>query len=497
MNMIRTLSNLSAVLVLTVLLCGDIAAMDVFPEKNDSAGDAFYGNRVAFFCQAGLSMELNAAAMKSIVELSNLFMELGRFYPVEPQKTAADQVTGPGDFDKKARDLGCGLYAVIYIDRRGDTYLATISFHSLKDEYSSLSRQIALRTSVLNNIPLKLAREAAYIHQDLPLKASVVESGQGKALVTAGQWHGLTPGRYATDRGPIEVIGVTRYTSLVKTGSALEPGSSLVINVFPGYKASVRRLEANIDRNTMFHFTPGPEAYKGDDPGKRFAKALCVINNGASLVVPGYGSYLACGYLGVKKKVSIPNVVLTVALVFTQFTLTEMMTEFKTNFAPWIRDSDKTVAVQNLQIFCWSSLLSTYAASFLDQLSYQYTLEKKLPPFFEHRNTAAAFLSLLVPGGGLFYKGFRIAGWSFYFAEMALAGYGAWSTGHDRNFRYAFSALALVKAVDILCAYLLEPTYAVYRSERERQINRATVSVNIVPDHQGKSVVTVSCGMRF
>jgi hypothetical protein len=469
------------------------------PEGPDVTAE-FSGDLVAFFYQAGFSMELNAIAMKSLLELSEVFMKLGRLYPVGGRTVdQALAAAGPGaDYDVVARDLGCSLYAMVSLSRQGEHYLATIAFHALKDHYRGFARQVTIRSAVLNNIPLKLAREAAHLHRDLGLTAPVAgDAGAGRVYIGAGQWHGLVPGRYNSDRGRVDVIRTFRYASLARVAGNNAAGSALAIRTFPDYVKVVHELDESIDRNTVFHFSPGADAYKGDDPGKRFAKALAVVNNGASIILPGYGAYMACGYLGVKEKVSIPGVVLSVALVFTQFTLTEMMTEFKTNFAPWIRDSDKTRAVQNLQIFCWSTLLSTYAVSFLDQLSHQYTLARKLPPLFEHQNRTAAFLSLIVPGGGLFYKGWRIGGWSFYFAEMALAGYGAYSTGRDKNYRYAFGALALVKVIDVLCAYLVEPSYPVYRQERERQAGRVSFSLNVIPDNESGNYFMVSSGVSF
>ena len=77
---------------------------------------------------------------------------------------------------------------------------------------------------------------------------------------------------------------------------------------------------------------------------------------------------------------------------------------------------------------------------------------------------------------------------SVYFSEMILAGFGAYSTGVNDHYVYAFSALAAVKLLDIICAYLIDPSYSVYRIEKERQISRVTMSFNILP-HPDDEVV--------
>ena len=456
------------------------------------------GAKAAIFYQAGLSMELNAIGMKTVVETAGVFTRLGRFYPVDCDSTgsAISGSASAGDYTGIARDLGAAICCVVYLERAGDMYLAVLRVSALDGRYKNLETQTTVRSRIINNIPLKVAREVAWLHRDLGLYAPLIGISGGETLIGAGEWHGLKPGSYSTDRGKIDVLKTSRNSSVAACESLGDAGG-LAIEIYPAWKEAVHELDEAIDRNVIFASSMTVEQLKGDDPGKRFAKAFCLINNGASLILPGYGSYLACGYLGVKQQVSIANAVLTPLLVFTHFTLAGMMTGFKTNFAPWIRDSDKTAAVQNLQIFCWSTLLTTYAASFLDQLAYQYELTRKLPPFFTHRDQAAAFLSLLVPGGGLFYKGYRIAGWSFYFAEMALAGFGAYSTGDGSDYGYAFGALAIVKAIEIVCAYLIEPSYEVYRLERERRAGRISFSLNVLPDHLGKNVFMASCGMRF
>lgn len=457
---------------------------------------------VAIFYQPSLSIEVNAISIQSLYEMTGVFNSLGRFLPVEDSRMKGllqeGDISEAGGYSTIAEKLQCHIYILITVYRQGPYYFAKLAIEPVRDSLKHLKRTITLRSAIAANIPYKLAREIAFFHKGLELNAEVIEGNGDVLLVSAGEWHGLAAGRYSSSHGVIEVLKASRYRSYIRTQNQVRANEEVSIKIVPDYKKEVAAYERKIDEITIFNYSVSIESIKGDNPEKRFVKAFCLVNIGASIVLPGYGSYLSTSYLGVKqKKVSIFNVVLTPVLVFTQLTLVEMMTGFKSNFFPWNRDSDKSIAEQNLHIFCWSTLLTTYSASFLDQLAHQYGLAKKLPPFFGNRNISSAFFSLLVPGGGLFYKGHRVAGWSFYFAEMALAGYGAYSTGLNDHYKYAFSALALVKLIDIVCAYFVEPSYVNFRIERERQLSRVSVTFDSFPDQSGNNITAVRVIKRF
>jgi hypothetical protein len=91
-------------------------------------------------------------------------------------------------------------------------------------------------------------------------------------------------------------------------------------------------------------------------------------------------------------------------------------------------------------------------------------LESVLPPLFEDRNYMAGFLSAVVPGGGMFYKGYRHYGWGFYLTELGLASYGVKNRGH-KNGKYALIALGAVKGLEILTSIIIDPSYRYFRNE--------------------------------
>ena len=105
----------------------------------------------------------------------------------------------------------------------------------------------------------------------------------------------------------------------------------------------------------------------------------------------------------------------------------------------------------------------------MDQLAIQFSTTEHVPPFFSDKDNVAAIFSLLLPGGGSFYKGNRITGWSFYFSEMITAGFGIYNYKESSG-KYYFYALGAIKIIDIIYAYLAKPSYAFYNFENERSI---------------------------
>jgi hypothetical protein len=153
------------------------------------------------------------------------------------------------------------------------------------------------------------------------------------------------------------------------------------------------------------------------------------------------------------------------------------MTRFQGNFYPWVRDSDKPARVQNLQIFLWSTIPLTFSAGYFDQLAYQFHRTEYLPPFFLYRDNMAAFLSAVVPGGGLFYKGYRLPGWGYFFTEMSLAGYAVYNWDRGNRGRYALSAAGIIKLLEIVNAYLIPSSYRFFNLEVDRSTRDFELSV--------------------
>jgi hypothetical protein len=254
---------------------------------------------------------------------------------------------------------------------------------------------------------------------------------------------------------------------------------------YPDSQKIVKQLNGELEHTIDYKYGLHNTLLKGADVEKKYLEGVCVINPGANACIPGYGAHLATRYLGFQDvSPSIPGIVVTCALFLTHLTLTESMTAFQTNFFPGIKDSDKTWGIYNLQIFLWSTLPVTATIGFLDQLAHQFKATEHLPPYFENRDVAALCMSAFIPGGGLFFKGYRLAGWAYYFAEMALLGYGTYvydQKNRNNNYMYAFIAVGVVKLAEIFNAYFIKSSYAFYNNEKNRGTDRNPVSFNITP----------------
>jgi hypothetical protein len=187
---------------------------------------------------------------------------------------------------------------------------------------------------------------------------------------------------------------------------------------------------------------------------------------GANACLPVYGSFLAVEYLGFNEAELHTAGFATALFSFgAQLSLTEFMSGFKTNFFPWIKDSNKGEALFRLQKFLWCSIPLTFTVSYLDQLAWQMNRSQTLPPFFRYGDGAAAILSLLFPGGGLMYKGHYAAGWGYYAAEMGAAGFAFYNL-RTREGNYALGGLGVLKILEVLHAFMAEPAYPFYRLEK-------------------------------
>jgi len=132
--------------------------------------------------------------------------------------------------------------------------------------------------------------------------------------------------------------------------------------------------------------------------------------------------------------------------------------------------------MQDLQKFLWATLPVTFSVAYMDQLAYQFTSTEHLPPFFKDKDNMAAVFSLFIPGGGLFYKGHRLAGWSFYFSEMMTAAYAVYNN-ESKPGKYALYVLGAIKLFDIIYAYFSTPSYSFFNLEKERMIEPAFLNM--------------------
>jgi hypothetical protein len=459
-----------------------------------------------FMLQNSGVLQYNALSQKSVQLVMDTFDRLGRFQPIDaalvqkameniPEGSASEQV-----LLKTAEQLNADLYALVTVSVMGNYIVGTLAINPVSQFYKDMKKGITVRSMVLMNIPLKLAREVALLHKKLPVHTQVLEKRDGLYLLNAGQWNGLAPGRYRTDRGPsITIHNTGRYQSLASIPASLLKVKRFAIMQYPSVKGALEELDDRIDYNTNYKYSIATAAGgQGLDPEKKFTQSMCLINLGANACLPGYGSFLSTSYLGFKKTTpSIPGIVFTSLLIVTHLILPECMTKFKINFFPGVMDKDKTVDMNNLQIFLWSTLPLTVSVAFMDQLAYQLTANNVLPPFFIKKDETALILSIFIPGGGMFYKGYRIPGWGFHLSEMFLAGFCVYTKNEKKKVVWGGITLGGVKLIEMMTAFLCKPAYKFFNLEKEGQIQQTSLSMDVHPTETGDMIYRLGLSYHF
>jgi hypothetical protein len=461
------------------------------------------GNMV-IFTVPGRSIELNAIMNESAGTIIESCSRLGRFMAVEENRKAwaAGEVTGKTgeEFYRKTADiLKAEIYMVINAYRLGKRIFSELRIVSLSKEYRDIQGLYLVKSRIGLNIPLKLAREVARLHHKIRLRAGIAgRRSDGNLVIDAGQWHGLSAGKYRTGEGKgLEVIKTGRYRSVIRTESEVK-GHSLIIDILPDPEELIDELEERIKRNTLFKYELKNTLLKGVDDEKRLINGTCVINTGANVCMPGYGSFLSVRYMGFETDdPAVYGIALSSGLIAAHLLLPVSLERFRINFFPGVNDDEKSENVKNLQYFLWLSLPLTFSASYFDQLAYQYRKKEHLPPFFQNPDVAAATFSLFIPGGGLFFKGYRLTGWGYYLTEMFLAGYGIYHLDDDKKSLSAFSIFGVIKGLEIITAFLIKPSYGFYNREMEKGIKRIGMSIDIKRVNDTENIYSLSLSYRF
>jgi hypothetical protein len=483
---------LGAAAVLALLAAAPLAAAEREPVPGS----------IAIFPLSQPSIQLNALADKSAESAADAFSRLGRFLPrpaASVQKAMEGLPDGFGEEDLRnaAARMNADLFAIISVTSMGSTIVGTITIRPVSPRYSAMNKSVSVRAAIPMNIPLKLAREIALMHRHLPLEADILEKREGLYLLSAGQWQGLSPGQYRTSTGEMLTIRTTgRYRSLAAMPESAARAGRITIRAYPSPRALLREIDNRIEHNTYYRYSLENANPEGGDPEKKFATGMCLINPGANACMPGYGSYLSTAYMGFKSTTpSVAGIVFSSLLIVHHFLLPEYMTKFKINFFPGVMDSDKTTDMNNLQIFLWSTIPLTVSVAYLDQLAFQFTENSVLPPFFYNKNEAALVLSLIIPGGGMFYKGHRIPAWGFHLSEMFLAGFCVYTKDEKKKVLYGGIALGAVKLIDLVSSYFSPPSYSFYNLEKEGRIALASPLMSIDLADSGEPVLKlgISC----
>jgi len=427
--------------------------------------------------------------------------EAGRLIPVEYNyKKAAIKKSEGADRENlylnSALYLKADIYAVITsYDENGD-YVLKLDLIPLNDKYKGLKSVKILRSRIPENLPLKSAYEFAGILKNLTLKSNVIKvQDDGAAIVNSGQWHGLEAGDYSTDAGKITIKNVSRYTSVVR-GINFKEGQNLEFKILPDIDKYRKKINYRITENTVRVYGTDEILDKRDGSVKDSIQGTCIINQGANFCLPGYGSFLSVEYMGVANgKPDYAGVFIASSLTAVHIGLVPVLTDFKVMFFPWMDDPGRTERMQRLNYFTWGTIPLTFTASFFSQLAYNYKEKNLLPPVFADRNTSAAVVSLFVPGGGMFYKGYRWTGWGVYLGELSLAGYAVYTD--DRSERaLLLGSLAMFKCAEILVSYFIPPSYSFFNREVS-SIDDADFSIGLSRNYAGDGELTASVSCRY
>ncbi len=427
--------------------------------------------------------------------------EAGRLVPVEYnyRKAALEKSEGADRetlYRNAAVYLKAGIYTVISAYSENGFNVLRINIVPLNDKYRDLKREISIAARIPDNIPLKAAREFARLLKGVSLRSDILKVyDDGTALINSGQWHGLEAGSYITDAGRVSVRNVTRYTSVIQ-GPGFAGRTAVDFMLCPKLDAYLERIDYDIRINTARVYSRDEFLRKRDGVVKGAVQGTCVINQGASFCLPGYGSFLSLDYMGIENgKPDYAGIMLAVSLTAAHLGLVPAMTGFDVQFFPWIDDGDRTDRIKRLNWFLWGTIPLTFSVSYFSQLEYNYRDRRLVPPQFEDQDLSAAVVSVFVPGGGLFYKGYRWSGWGVYIGEISLAGYALYADKSVKRNRLLCS-LAAVRVAEIIASYYMPSSYQ-YFSREISSTGNVDFSVGLNKGYDGAGEITAAATFRY
>ena len=458
------------------------------------------GNFVIFTSYTGNSV-YDEILRNSESALLDTCAAAGRLVPIEYNyKKAAIEKSEGADRDVLYRNTAIYLEADIYAvinsyDENGD-YVLKIELIPLNDKYKELRFTKITRSRLPENIPCKAARQFAEILKNVSLKTEVIKIlDDGSAVINSGQWHGIKSANYATDSGNIMITNISRYTSVAR-GITFTEGQTIDFRIFPDLQNYINKINREIKENTVRVYGTDEVLDKREGRVKESIKGTCIINQGASFCLPGYGSFLSVDYMGIEKGIpDYAGVLITASLTALHLGLVPVMTDYKVNFFPWIKDSGRTDQIQRLNYFMWGTLPLTFTASFFSQLEYNYTRINLLPPQFVDHDLSASLISLFVPGGGLFYKGYRWTGWGVYIGELSLAGYAVYTEDKDKRNLY-LGSLAVIRCAEVIASYIIPPSYKFFNHELS-SAGDVDFSIGLDQNSHMENELTASVSMRY
>jgi len=406
-----------------------------------------------------------------------------------PGEISANRIKDISDYDRTV---------IIVVSREGIKTSAAIHLVKKNEEYV---QKMFVKTKIQSIIPNLVVREIIRMHENSKIEVTVKKvQKNGTVVIDAGDFNHIVSGDIlsADGVGTITILSAGRFESVGSSDASLAEGQKLEISSNADTRTIKDINEREIHQGIVRTYGAEYTIQKGvPDPEKRFFEGALIVSMGGSVVLSSYGSFLSTYYMGFKNpEPAYSGMLVSASLEFGAL----LYTPFSTDKSKWksylpVESSKKTNRDLRLQKYLWSTLPATFAVTYCDQLSYQYELRRVLPPLFDHPDCSAGILSVLIPGGGLFYKGYRLAGWSFYCSELALGGYAVAELG-SRKSKQALIALGAVKVIEVVTAVLISNSYTFYRDE-SNPVPSPALSFNIFPDEKRRLVYTAGMTVPF
>ncbi len=373
-----------------------------------------------------------------------------------------------------------------------NNYNATAEIKSTDLNLAAANKKIHVKSVLLENISLLIAREIVKLHDSLPLIIGLTETDTEDYYIAAAGTSTPEYDTYIASSFSSEIKSTTPFSTLIYSAKKLSLKPAVI-----KHNAHVRELladinsqiEHNIYKNYRMNRT-APEIYTEH----KFIEGLLFTNPLGNVLAPGIGSYFSMKNLGIENPdYSYINICGTFAATFFQV----LYVPYKNNFKFDYETSDKSSYSKEyryFQTYLLSAIPFTFSVSYLDFLALNCQSGKMLPPFFIQRNEAAASLSFFIPGGGYFYKGRRALGLLFYSMEFS---YGAYYFSHynetSKDARYLYGFLAL-RLIDVAGAYFINSNYSFFNN----QINeKTTVKLYLSMDFNGPSSNSYYTGLSL
>jgi hypothetical protein len=183
--------------------------------------------QTAIFISSDGNLTGRTLSEAAAAEIAATLHGLGRFRPFERNRYAAD-TEAEGDSvaqaERIAGKMGASLLIIISAYQSGNYSFGELRLQPL-DNSGMSAKRFQVRTTVMNNVPLLLAREVAQAVAAVPVKAAVLSRENNISMIDAGAWHGLKPGDTLSTAGggKAVVVQTGQYFSWVRTDDDAGP----------------------------------------------------------------------------------------------------------------------------------------------------------------------------------------------------------------------------------------------------------------------------------